>query len=237
MTKLRPYTDLLNKHNGENAFVLGAGTSLYELSAHPNFDSIQDHVVISVNSSFILMPWEEGDSNSRYWVSNDSLCRRWTYWPFVKSCNAIKVVRDSWEKYYDEIPDFLYFWPRPTSEGVINPEDKGVAYCSSVPTAIDLAIQMGCKNIFLLGVDHYQSKKKTHFWEFYERSRRPVMAFGGLPKWQQQRRVFDYNDIAYEALNGFAETVGSRIVNCSLMAKVKPFEKLSFDKSLKIVGE
>ncbi len=235
MISLKPYTDLLDKHVGENAFILGAGTSLFELSTHPKFILIHDHVVISVNSTIILMPWSDGDCDSRYWISNDALCRRWTYWPFVKSCKSIKIVRNSWDKYYDEIPDFLYFWPRPTSEGVINPSDRGLAYCSSIPTSIDLAIQMGCKKVFLLGVDHYQSKKKTHFWEFYEKSRQPIMPFGGLPRWKQQRRVFDFNDIAYTALSGFAEFMGSKIINCNPRSNVCAFEKQCFDDSLKSI--
>ncbi len=233
--KLKPYTTLLNKHKGKNAFILGAGTSLLEFSNHPNFDSIHDHVVISVNSTIIIMPWADGSKDKRYWISNDALCRRWTYWPFVKKCKAIKIVRDSWKKYYDEIPDFLYFWPRPTSESIVNPEDKGLAYCSSVPTAIDLAIQMGCKKIFLLGVDHYRSKKRSHFWECYTKDRQPVMSLGGLPKWPQQKQVFDFNTKAYAALAKFAEFSGSEIINCNPKTKVSAFKTQSFDASLESI--
>jgi hypothetical protein len=89
------------------------------------------------------MPWQTCTPDNLYWVSNDALVRWWDYWQKIKASKATRVVRDSWKKYEKELKDFYYFWPRPTSEGICNPDDEGLAYCSSVPTSIDLCVQMG----------------------------------------------------------------------------------------------
>ena len=237
MADLRPYTILENKHVGENAFICGAGPSFLDCINHPFFNKIHSHVVVSVNSSFIAMPWMNNpDNGKRYWLSNDALCRRWSYWHNVKKAKAIKIIRDSWGKYFDEIPDFLYFWPRPTSEGECNPDHKGLAYCSSVPTAIDLCIQMGIKRIFLLGVDHKQRKGHSHFWQFLARHKQPFRFDGGMAKWGEQTRAFDFNNIAYPALKQLADIKGVEVFNCSPESSVEVFKKITFEEAFNLVG-
>jgi hypothetical protein len=232
---LLPYTSLLGKHQGEAAFICGAGPSLCDCMSNDLFKKINEHVVVSVNSSILAMSWESGDPQKRYWVSNDALCRRWNYWQIVKKSKAIKVVRDSWEKYHKEIPGFLYFSPRPTSEDVIDSGDIGLAYCSSVPTSIDLCIQMGIKKIFLLGVDHKRRDSKTHFWQFWDYDKR---AKGPISSYAQQKKVFvDYNLMAFEALNGFAKEYKSEIYNCNVDSAVDIFNKISFEEAFDIIGE
>ena len=230
--KLQDYKVLINKHKGENAFVVGAGTSLLSL----DLSSIHDYVVISVNSGFLLMPWSTGNPDKRYWLSNDALVRRWTYWKDVKKSIATKLVRNSWEKYYDEIPDFLVFWPRHTSEDIIDPKDDGLCYCSSIPTGIDLALFMGVKNIFVLGLDQYVSGNKRYYWQFWPEKDRPKMFINGmsfneyLPDIRQQRWTFKYDMKAYKALETYSQYMGVKIYNCNPASLIQTFEKISFDK-------
>ena len=170
--KLLPsYEEFINKHEGETACVVGAGTSLFEA----DLDFIHNSVVFSVNSSILLMPWESGSSDKRYWVSNDAGVTKWTYWEKVMSSKCNKIIRNSWEKNYNgfDLTDFYKFCPRPTSEDIINENDIGLAYCSSVPSSVDLAIQMGCKRIFIFGADQYMVNNKSHFWEYWPIKDRP----------------------------------------------------------------
>ncbi len=159
------YTELINKHEGKSCIILGAGPSLYDFCQSFHFKESLNHVLISVNSSFMTLAKFNLDPEKHYWVSNDTLCRRWTYWGDVEKSKCTKVVRDSWWKYRKVIDNVLFFSPRPTSEGAINPKDEGLCYCSSVPSSIDLALQMGCKKIFLFGVDQNDSKGYHHFWQ------------------------------------------------------------------------
>jgi hypothetical protein len=213
------YNKLINSHIGENVFILGAGPSLWGCMSDPLFNKLRNYgITIAVNSAVIAMPKFD------YWISNDALCRRWSWWKDVKNGSGIKIVRDSWLKYKDELDDFLFFSPRPTPEAVINSEDEGLAYCSSVPSAVDLAIQMGCKNIFLLGVDHTDLNGKHHFWQFMEPFKMPKAHPPAQGPWNQQRSVFKINMLAFNALKEFADSKNVDIYNVSDISKIDIFK-------------
>ena len=161
-------------------------------------------------------------------MSNDALCRHWTWWKDVRRGKGIKVVRKSWLKYKRELKRFLFFSPRPTSEGIINPDDIGLCYCSSVPSAIDFAIQAGCKKVFLLGVDHKAIDEKHHFWQFFPRYEQPRQLKPAQEGWSKQQEVFPLNIKAYKALKEFADYKKCKIYNCNPESKVDVFEKIKF---------
>lgn len=233
---MNSYLKLVGKHKEEYAFVVGAGSSLHNISQNPQFNEIQNHVVISINSSIMLMPWKDSkDSGNRYWISNDSLVRYWDWWGCVKDSKCQKIVRNSWRKYKKELDGFLYFKPRPTSEGIINSKDVGLAYCSSVPSGMDLAIQMGCKKIFLLGVDHHNIGGYDHFWQYWDKKKQPRQLRPAQGTYSQQKKVFKFNNLAYKALHKFAKERGVKIYNCSASSKVKEFKIITFDDVLEII--
>jgi hypothetical protein len=220
---MNTYVKLINKHVGETSFIYGAGPSLYHNMQEPIFNSIEfDGITITVNSGVMACP------NFNYWISNDSLCRRWSWFELVKKGKGIKVVRNSWKKFEKELDGFLYFKPRPTSEGIINPDDKGLSYCSSVPSAIDLSIQMGIKKIFILGLDHKAIDGKDHFWQFFPPKKRPIAKPPAQGPWRQQQTVFPINNLAYKALKKFAEHKEVEIYNCSYKSSVDIFKKIRF---------
>ncbi len=232
---MKQYTELIGKHQGENAFVFGAGTSLVGLDITPTFD----HVNICVNSAILLMSWETGSSDKRYWLSNDALVRKWSYWDIVRKCSANRIVRDSWLKYEDELEGFYVFSPSPTSEDIIDPGDTGLCYCSSVPSSIDLAIQMGAKNIYVMGLDQYTIVDKRYFWQYWPRKKQPHHKNGVtlLAPLTQQRWTFGYDMKAYKALLGFAETKNVDIYNCNVNSRVSIFPKIEFSKALEMIGK
>jgi hypothetical protein len=178
------------------------------------------------------MPWAIGLPDKRYWVSVDSSVRLWTYWKRVQKSVCHKLVKTSWEKYYDFIPDFYIFPTRPTGSGTINPDDMGCICASSVPAAIDFALQTGCSKVFLLGVDHYLVQGTiSHFWQFWMPQERPV---GPLNPISIQERIFEKNLPDYKALQVFAEQKNAEIYNCSELSKVEEFKKIDFGEALEL---
>ncbi len=236
---MKSYEELIGKHEGENAFILGAGPSLWFNMHNPLFTYLPSYgITIAVNSAVLA------DPGFNYWISNDALCRRWSWWKLVKKNKGKKIVRDSWLKHKDDIKDFYIFKPRPTSEDVINPDDKGLAYCSSVPSAIDLALQMGCKNIFVLGLDHMGWKGKHHFWEYMKK--KPTAVYPAQGSFSQQKKVFPINEKAFSALKKFADHKKAKIYNISYMiaekklkwmTKVDNFEIIYLNQIEKILGK
>ena len=223
----RSYIEIIDRDKLTGpGFVVGAGSSLSYL----DISGIFEHTVFSVNSSIILMPWESGESKKRFWISNDALCMGWSYWKKLQKCKCNKIVRTSWLKHFNKLSDFYFFHPRSTSEGVVDKNDDGLSYCSSVPTAIDLAIKMGVNPIFLIGVDHSFSKNHsgTHFWQDLPKTSQPTSKSGGPPPRNAQSRVFLYNNMAYQALSSFARSKSIDIFNCNKRSSVDEFKKIDF---------
>ena len=137
-------------------------------------------------------------------------------------------------KYKKELDGFLYFRPRLTSEGVIRNNDLGLAYCSSVPSSLDLCLQMGCKKIFLIGVDHSACNNDTvhHFWQFFPPGKIPKAQPPAQGSFEQQKRVFEINNLAYNALKKFANSKGAKVYNCNPNSKMKVFKCISFDDAI-----
>jgi len=223
----KSYTEIINDgYSGKPGFIVGSGTSLSNL----DLSSIFDHTVFSVNSSIILMPWDNGDYRNRFWVSNDALCMGWSYWKKLSDSKCHKIVRTSWLKHFNKVRDFYFFHTRATSEGVIDNNDDGLAYCSSVPTSLDMAIKLGLNPIFLLGVDQNfpSANAGSHFWHKLPVDQWPTRKAGGAPTRASQAKVFFYNNMAYGALADFARSKDIRIFNCNIRSSVKNFEKIEF---------
>lgn len=186
------------------------------------------------------MPWQlPADKDKRFWISNDVLCMKWSYFvPFVAKAYCTKIVRTSWEKQYGQIKEygFRFFSPR-KSNAIINDNDGGLCFNSSVPSAIDLAILMNCNPICLLGVDQQMIKGNSHFWQFWPKNKQPIRADRGTlfkPDLKQQIDVFDQNKKVFCALKKHAEIKHISIYNCSSRTKLDVFEKLTLDNAVKI---
>jgi len=235
--ELKPYTDLSdleNIHDGEKCFVLGAGPSM----AFLDLSEIHNHVVISTNSSAMLMPWNKGSADKRYWISNDVLCMQWSYfWKNVIRAHCNKFVRTSWRKYADKIKhhDFRYFSPRMSEKIPLQRLGEKLCCVSSVPTAIELAILTGCKDIYLLGVDHKMIHGNSHYWQFWPKEKWPQRKEKGKdfrPEQKHQIKIFRQNIVVYEALKELADRKNRQIYNCSNGSVVDVFLKTTLDVAL-----
>jgi len=229
--KMNTYTQLIDKHKGENCFIYGAGPSLYHHMQSKFFKSLYKYgIVIVVNSAIIA------EKEPSFWISCDHLATNWTWWEDVKKSKCIKLVRSSWLKYKDNQDGFFYFKPRPTSEDLISPEDEGLCYCCSVSSSIDFSLQMGCKKIFVLGLDHKSIDGKHHFWQFFDRKKQPRQLRPAQAKWEVQKSVFPIHMKAYEALEKFSQYKKSKIYNCNPESKVNCFERIKMEDVKKILG-
>ena len=233
---MNTYLSLLNKHKGKLCIILGAGPSLNDLCMSSRFADITDHVVISVNSAFMPLVKFELDPEKHYWVSNDTLCRRWSYWKDVEKSNCTKVVRNSWKKYREVMTNTFFFSPRPTLEGKVNPMDVGLCYPFSGVSALDLSLQLGCKKIILFGIDQNIIHGKHHFWQLYDRKNRPIDDKPLIvDSWKKQNKVFESNSKSFAALKKFADYKKAEIYNCSSITKVTDFDRISIDYAFKLI--
>ena len=190
---------------------------------------------------------------------------KWSYWDSVVNSKCKKIIRNSWGKHYDRLKThgdcFYDFAPRSgwdnapkninelmygdgckepqtdeEKDRAIKEDEKGLCCISSIPSAIDLAIQMGCKKIFLLGVDHYMAGKYSHFWEYFPVGKRPKVSLGGYrATHDMQKAMFDENQKTYSALDRFAEKKEAKIFLCNPKSRVKSFDKIEFDQVFDLI--
>jgi hypothetical protein len=165
-----PIKDLLGKHAGRMAFVLGAGPSL----RHVDPAWLKNNVVIAVNSS--ISKFQEAD----YFLGDDVGLKNWAYYTDLLpklSCTSFLyhgklkdhvehldlnkicwITHKTWyhpqsNKYFE---DGLVF----TKEGPI------IGARTALGSAVHVAHQLGCDPIVLLGADACYEDGKRYFWQF-----------------------------------------------------------------------
>lgn len=234
---VKPATDLstfVDKHKGKKGFVLGAGPTLGLL----DLSGLSNYPVFSVNSSILALPWEEpGEALDRFWISTDMLCMQWTYfWKKVIKVECTRVVRNSWSRNMDRCKGvkFNYYNPRRTNS-LPKSRTDGLFGGSSILSATDLALITGCKEVYLLGVDHRMLHGKSHFWQSWPKSEQPIRDGKGgsyFPCQKQQSRVFKSNFNAFKVMDKWATHLGAKIYNCSNISKIDTFPQISLQEAL-----
>ena len=225
--------DLKNSYSGSKCFIIGAGPSV----AFLDLSQIHDHLVIAVNSAAMLMPWLK-KGKGRFWISNDSLVIKWSYFKtHIEPFSCVKLIRTSWAKHarYLKGKGYRYFRARERGyDQPIDDSDAGLTGVSSVPTAIDLAILLGAQQVYLLGVDHKMVQNKSHFWQFWHRSKWPQRVDKSKnyrPEQKHQHEIFEKNLVAFEHLNNYAQAQGVDIYNLNKSSAVKVFPKIRFEEA------
>jgi hypothetical protein len=229
---LTDLSDFWGVYPKTKCFIVGAGPSVGLL----DLSNIHAHVVIAVNSAAILMPWHIGSNERRFWISNDVLCARWNYFDSrVVKAQCVKIVRKSWQKLPSkDIQNFRFFQPRKSESHPLLTDDPGLCHRSSIPTALDFALRMGCTSIYLLGVDQQMVQNKSHFWQWWPPNRWPRRADkkkGFQPEKRHQIQLFNRNIVVFEALHKFAQRMDVKVYNCSNISSLKVFPLLSLEQA------
>lgn len=235
--KMKDLERFRNIHEGKKCFICGAGCSIGFL----DLEGIHSYPVICVNSSILLMPWKEpGDVLSRFWVSTDVLCIQWDYfWSKVVRWECTRVVRNSWSRSSEKTKgiQFYYYHPRQNPTSIPEGTEKGLMAGSSILSAMDLALLLGCKQIFLLGVDHRMHNGNSHFWQVWpvkDRPKREGKPGNFMPCQRQQSSVFKSNLRQFELLAEYANGLDAKIYNCSHISQVPTFDRISLEDALKL---
>lgn len=225
-----------NIHKDKKCFVCGAGPSIGNL----DLSGIHHYPVICVNSSAILMPWlEPGEETSRFWVSTDALCLEWDYFPQkVAKFECTRLVRNAWDREKNNLKNVkLTFYKARKNNNDLKWEEEGILAGSSILSAIDLSLLMGCKKIILIGVDHTMVNGNSHFWQFLpvaDRPKREGRPGNFSPCQRQQESVFKSNFRMFDILNKYSQSLGATIYNVSDITRITSFQKISFQDALTV---
>jgi hypothetical protein len=235
----RKLWSLRNKHQGEDAVVIGMGPSLRK----EDLDRFENFVSFACNK--IYLAYEETQWRPDYYSVIDVLVAENNIEEIEKLSGSVKLFPATLRKLFSDKTDAMYFEGRFSTRKLRDSPQYadhpllGVAggYTVLIPL-IQAAYWMGCKNIYVVGLDFSfdvpkevsgESKhgeqvvvnagEKNHFHKDY---RKPGETWT-YPRMEDQQRAFEYAKIALEK-------DGRRLINASRSTKLEILEKADFDE-------
>lgn len=223
---------LKNIHLNKRCFIIGNGPSLTTM----DLDKLKNEITFAFNRIYFI--FDKTDWRPTYYCSEDDK----TIFKSKEEINELKIenkffpVNFPWD-YKIHFNNAMYYIfkfgdrseePR-FSENIV----KGIYWGNTVAyTAIQIAVYMGIKEIYLLGVDHNFSKMvndkgeividetaKDYFSEKYNTDKDDLY----IPNVEISTRAFT-------AAKGYADKHNIKIYNATRGGKLEVFERVDFDK-------
>lgn len=245
--------DLQNIHKNKLCFIAGSSPSL----RHVNYTQIKEHVLITVNSAILKYP----DCN--YFVTDDEDVVNWNYWyKTAVTSNCIKLLfEDKLKKHVADLQmkNLVFYKHRFYQEHIDNEEEYDqkslrmyedaaipiIGARSSIASAINIAVIMGCNPICLLGVDNHYEGNRRYFWQFDGESKaynHRNKVFSSPNKGLINNKPVDNHCTDYLVYwKRFAKVnsdfISDRIINSSTSSLLGIFPKIAIEKVLTQFGD
>lgn len=234
---IRRLKALKNKHKNQRAFIIGMGPSLQI----PDLDKLNHDITFACNK--IYLAFENTNWRPSYYSVSDTLVAENN----AEQINALKlqkIFRDNTLEFLDEsdpiwIKDLKYLPKKDFNPSIKfwKDIDTGVYRGGTVIfMQLQLAIWMGIKEIYLIGVDYdfkvsestgqksdvgeilKNDTERNHFHPDYRKKGET---------WAKPNLDLQFK--AFELANDYAKKNGIKIYNASRKTKLEVFEKVEFD--------
>lgn len=232
-TNGRKLKELQNKHKGQRCFIVGNGPSL----RIEDLTTLHNHGEVTFAFNRIFQIFDKTPWRPYYFISQDSLALTTSAEEMSDIPAKAKFIPIE-AKWYQgiQIEGAVYFHLTP------NDEKDYHLFSKSIPsmifnsttvayTAIQLAVWMGFKEIYLIGTDHHfhttrdrhgkihiDSNAKDYFADDYNKKRNGEW----LPN-------VDASTMAFESAKAYADSMGISIFNATRGGKLEVFERRDFD--------
>lgn len=227
----------INVHHGERCFIIGNGPSL----KIDDLEYLKNEITFASNQVYYM--FDTTSWRPTYYVVEDGLYMA-NNDLYYKATNGIKFFwapgvfqnnnYKSENTYYFDLDFSVSFQQYPYS--VDFSKNPGIFYWSSTVTytCLQLAVLMGFKNIFLLGVDcNYPYMRKANGEVFNNKT-----CAHFYPDNDNTSDVgicidFDLHNAGYKAALKYADESGIKIYNATRGGKLEVFERVNFDNLFK----
>ncbi|WP_256988774.1 6-hydroxymethylpterin diphosphokinase MptE-like protein [Bacillus sp. EB106-08-02-XG196] len=240
-TLIFPYTSngrklkkLKNKHKGNRCFIVGNGPSL----TVEDLNLLKNEITFAFNRIYYI--FDDTDWRPTYYCSEDDK----TIFKSKEEINKLKIenkffpVNFPWDYkiHFNNANYYIFkFGDRNVEPRFSEDIVKGIYWGNTVAyTAIQMAVYMGIKEIYLLGVDHNFSKMindngeivsdetaKDYFTENYNTDKEDLY----IPNIEISTRAF-------KAAKKFTDNHNIKIFNATRGGKLEVFDRIDFDKIL-----
>ena len=229
---------LKNKFEGRRCFIIGNGPSL----TPEDLDKIKNEYSFAANKIFYIYDKTEwrptfyscGDPEVYITIKDYFLSCDIEYKFLSRLCGIPKKIDNSLYPFYPHDGRFCInkynFSPPFISENV----NEFISLGGTVTfTNIQLAIYMGFKEIYLLGVDHNYALTQDGSGKINKDDSIKVY-FEGMPK-SDLPAIHNINETtkAYQAAREYADNHGIKIYNATRGGKLEAFERIDFDTLFK----
>ena len=219
---MKRVTELYGKWQGEEAFVVGSGTSLTGFS----FERLRDKHTIAINRSFLSVP----NCDIHMYVDNPMAE---IFWGADYRDGTVVVCKDT----CDPLPlddNVYHFTIGQMKHGFPHDDPEKLFFrTTTVIPAMHLAIRMGAKTIYLLGVDFCRPVKKFYFWGGDEKTAVTCTS----TRLSDGRIIgFQHKDMK-KAMTLMAQAMEEhhadvKVYNLSAISMCEDFERRTFDEAL-----
>ncbi|MDR6121903.1 hypothetical protein QFZ87_001500 [Bacillus sp. SLBN-46] len=223
---------LENKHLGKRCFIIGNGPSLRA----DDLDKLKNEITFAFNRIYYI--FDQTDWRPTYYCSEDDK----TIFNSMEEMNSLNIenkffpVNFPWDyKIHFRKANYYIF-----KFGDRNQEPKfsenilrGIYWGNTVAyTALQLAVYMGFKEIYLIGVDHNFSKMKNDNGDIIidEEARDYFIEKYNSDKEELYIPNIETSTRAFLAAKKFADKNSIRIYNATRGGKLEVFERFDFDK-------
>lgn len=230
--------DLVGRHEGETAFVVGNGPSLNRTP----LELLQGRLVLGCNR--IYMGLSRLGLQLSYWTIEDPLVAEDTASEWVQFEGALKLVPEDllWL-----VPDVEQVCPVPFRREPFEPDlprfgrsASGLYWGGTVSyLMLQLAVLMGCRRIVLLGVDfsytrpdHVQELDRPERWQSHgpDPNHFDPEYYGAGRKWHDPR--LDRMNLGYRSARRHAVAAGVEVVNATPDSQLEVFPKVDLQACL-----
>lgn len=249
----RIYTDVssrdkayLNKitgrYSGERCFIIGNGPSL----TATDLDKIKNEISFASNKIFLI--YDQTNWRPDFYCVEDKLVLSQCIKEIASLTDSKKLFPTHLFNDMRRLPASVYFptippknWDEPLDDPefpTFSPDlERGIAWGSTIVyTEIQLAIAMGFKEIYILGLDHEytlgrvsKEEKGVMISEGEQNHFHPLYRSAG-EKWHSPN--LHVLEVSYAKARLEAEALGVRVINCSRRTSLATFERESLEDVL-----
>lgn len=197
------YTPIDKIWDNEIVYIIGGGPSLKDF----NWNLLKGKKVIAINRAYEVLPWAE----VLYWT--DSRFYKW-YKSDIDKLNNIKVTC----RPFNNMPrDIILLKSNNNNKLDLRPSFISHGNNSGYG-AINLAVKMGVKKIYLLGYDMNSKPNQSHWHNGYQAS--------------HNHSIYGKMISQFDGLNEELERLGIEIFNANPSSKLEIFRKCTIDDAI-----
>lgn len=227
------------KHEGMRCFIIGNGPSL----SVSDLEALRGEITFASNRIYRL--FDKTDWRPTYWVASDPgllTHDREQLLPVTKKRNTTFFIT-SFCKYFGTEPNIYYFLEH-LKYRIDKFRDYGIGFSEDITSfmgfggtvtyiAIQFAIFMGCKEIYLIGCDHNYSMVFTNGKLVCNNDVKNYPDDMKVGKDELGTAYLDVSTRAYAVAREYCEAHGILIANATRGGKLEVFERVALEDVLK----